>query len=133
MPHVLTLGLLGLVALARIAGAADAVDPARDTYVRYCGACHGPGGHGDGIAGSFMTPKPKDLTKIATENGGTFPFTQTMARIDGTNEVRAHGDPDMPVWGEVFRQRAGGDATRAAEVRGKLMLITQYLQSIQAK
>jgi hypothetical protein len=38
----------------------------------------------------------------------------------------------MPVWGEIFRQNAA-EPTRNVEVKGKLMLITQYLQSIQAK
>jgi len=125
-----------VVALAAVATAALAAEPAaspeRAAYLRYCGACHGPQGQGDGVAGSFMRPKPKDLTQIAKENGGTFPFTKTMAAIDGTKEVRAHGDPDMPVWGEIFRQGAA-EPTRNVEVKGKLMLITQYLQSIQAK
>jgi hypothetical protein len=27
-------------------------------YLRYCAAGHGPNGAGDGIAGTFLTPKP---------------------------------------------------------------------------
>ncbi len=85
-----------------------------------------------GRLGSLRT-RPKDLTQIAKENGGTFPFAKIVATIDGTNEVRAHGDPDMPVWGEVFSRSSASAITRRADVRGKLMLITQYVQSIQAK
>ena len=137
MRHSITTQLIhALLVAGSLAIVAHAKEPAanqgRDTYRRYCGACHGPKGEGDGVAGSLMTPKPSDLTQIAKQNGGTFPFTKTMAAIDGTNEIRAHGDPAMPVWGEIFHQRAA-EPTRNVEVRGKLMLITQYLQSIQAK
>ncbi|MGH7894397.1 MAG: c-type cytochrome [Candidatus Binatia bacterium] len=126
--HILL--VLLAVASARTASAADAGGPQRAMYLRYCGACHGPGGKGDGIAGSFMRPKPPDLTQIAKQSGGTFPLKKVMRYVDGTDDVRAHGDPDMPVWGEVFRDQSG-DATRRAEVQGKLLLITEYLQSIQ--
>jgi mono/diheme cytochrome c family protein len=102
-------------------------------YLRYCSACHGPAGKGDGIAGSFMTPKPADLTQIAAKHDGTFPFQAVMAYIDGTNDVRAHGDPTMPVWGETFRAASAWDMGRRVEVQGKLMLITDYVGSIQTK
>ena len=116
-----------------VSGAAAADTPDHATYLRYCGACHGPAGRGDGIAGSFMTPKPPDLTQIAKKHGGAFPFVKVMEYIDGTSEVRAHGDPAMPVWGEIFRDEAAWDNARRAAIRGKLLLITTYLQSIQAK
>lgn len=132
MRHLITLLVTIGIALAHTAGAADTATPARAMYLRYCGACHGPEGKGDGIAGSFMRPKPADLTQIAKRNGGSFPFMKVMRYVDGTEEMRAHGDPDMPVWGEVFRDEAGGDMSRRAEVRGKLLLVTEYLQSIQA-
>ncbi|MGZ8443641.1 MAG: hypothetical protein ACXW6K_06520 [Candidatus Binatia bacterium] len=31
-----------------------------------------------------------------------------MATIDGRPLVRAHGDRDMPVWGEIFRSEVEG-------------------------
>jgi mono/diheme cytochrome c family protein len=127
----LLLTLAAIFATTVIAEAGDA-PPGRHVYVQYCGACHGPNGHGDGIAGSFMTVKPSDLTKIAERHGGRFEVMRVLRYIDGTEEVRAHGDPDMPVWGEIFRSQAAWDQTRRAEVRGKLLLITEYLQSIQA-
>jgi uncharacterized lipoprotein YbaY len=39
----------------------------------------------------------------------------------------------MPVWGETFRAESAWDMGRRVEVQGKLMLITDYVQSIQAK
>jgi len=123
----------GLVAGATAAGAAEAEGPSKAMYQRYCGACHGPEGKGDGIAGTFMRPKPTDLTELAREHGGEFPFQHVMEIIDGRRTVRAHGDPVMPVWGEVLRDQATWDLNRRAEVQGKLLLITDYLRTIQAK
>jgi len=119
---------LGTTGTAR---AAEGESAAHNFYLRYCGACHGPEGRGDGVVSSLMTPHPADLTKIASKQGGQFSFTATMRAIDGTATLRAHGDPDMPVWGEVWREQAGATPIAQAEVRGKLMLITEYLRSIQ--
>lgn len=129
------IALLPLVAplLFTAPAAGEADDPGRALYLRYCGACHGPNGKGDGIAGTFMRPKPADLTQIAKKHKGEFPFQETMEIIDGRNTVRAHGDSDMPVWGEVFRDHPAWEMTRRAGVRGTLMLITEHLRSIQEK
>jgi mono/diheme cytochrome c family protein len=106
------------VALAAGALAAERARDGKAQYLRHCGACHGPAGKGDGIAGTYMRPKPTDLTAIARENGGKFPAERTMDVIDGRKTVRAHGDPDMPVWGGAISR----DTIRA---------ITEYLGSIQ--
>lgn len=127
-----TVGMLVLVMLAGVVPAA-AEDAGQALYVRYCGACHGPAGKGDGIAGTFMRPKPTDLTQIAKQHGGVFPFEETVQAIDGRKAVRAHGDPDMPVWGEIFRDHPTWEMSRRASVRGTIVLITEYLKSIQAK
>jgi hypothetical protein len=39
----------------------------------------------------------------------------------------------MPVWGETFRAASAWDMGRRVEVQGKLMLITDYVGSIQTK
>jgi mono/diheme cytochrome c family protein len=125
--------LAALLAAGPGAAAEQSSDPGRAMYLRYCGACHGPAGKGDGVAGSFMSPKPADLTKLAQKNGGTFPFQKVLAYVDGREDVRAHGDPAMPVWGETFHAEAAWGQRRRAEVQGKLMLITHYARSTQAK
>lgn len=129
-------GLIVLLVLAPALvsmAASGSDDPGRALYVRYCGACHGPNAKGDGIAGTFINPKPADLTQIAKKHGGTFSFEETVRVIDGRTTVRAHGDPDMPVWGELFRDNPAWEMTRRAGVRGTLVLITEYLQSVQEK
>ncbi len=40
----------------------DAWKKVADTYKNLCVICHGDKGHGDGIAGMALTPKPADLT-----------------------------------------------------------------------
>jgi mono/diheme cytochrome c family protein len=112
---------------------ADPGDPGKALYLRYCGACHGPDGKGDGVAGTFMRPKPTDLTRLAKDDKGQFPFARVMEVIDGRATVRAHGDPDMPVWGEVFARQSTWDMARQADVRGKLMVITDHIRAIQAQ
>jgi len=127
---------LAIAAVLALAGSVPAAGQeaaaAKAAYLKYCGACHGPGGKGDGIAGTFMRPKPTDLTQIAKRNGGRFPVEPTLRAIDGRDTVRAHGDPDMPVWGEIFKREAVSPSAHA-EVQGKLLLITKHLESIQEK
>jgi mono/diheme cytochrome c family protein len=129
-----TIALIGFAAISLFAcrvGAAEKVDPGKNLYRQYCGACHGSEGKGDGVVSGLMTPRPTDLTQIAQKNQGQFPFYRMFRVIDGRESVRAHGDPDMPVWGGLFARDAGGSMERETIVRGKLMLITEYLESIQ--
>ena len=109
----------------------SAEDPGKTLYRRYCASCHGVSAKGDGpLAGVLKTP-PTDLTRIARDAGGTFPFWETMRVIDGTRTVRAHGDSDMPVWGQIFRDESEWGLARRAEVQGKLTFLTDYIRSIQ--
>lgn len=100
-------------------------------YRRYCAACHGLSGRGDGVVSGFMRPHPADLTTLAARFGGRFPFLRVLRIIDGRETVRAHGDPDMPVWGEIFRAEAARLETARLETMGKLLAIVEYLRSIQ--
>jgi mono/diheme cytochrome c family protein len=101
-------------------------------YGRYCSACHGSDGRGTGIVSGLLNPKPADLTKLAKKAGGKFPFYEVMRIIDGRETVRAHGDPVMPVWGEMFARESGPPNERARLVaRGKVVEITEHLARIQ--
>src|SRR5262249_43786128 len=106
-------------------------------YVQYCGSCHGPDGKGNGVMASALQTKPGDLTQIAKKNGGEFPTVMIEDYIRGKRNVPAHGDPDMPVWGQIFREdaRVGSTTGRSAKsvARTKIAFITQYIKSIQEK
>ena len=131
------LGAALLLGGSRPVQAADARDANRLLYRRYCGACHGPNGKGDGLVGTLLQTKPTDLTEIAKKHGGDFPTAEIEMVIDGRTTVRAHGEPDMPVWGEILREQAAGSqpGTQSAneQARRKIAFITAYIKSIQEK
>ena len=115
------------------AAARSEVVAQREAFERYCATCHGVDGKGEGVMSGFLKKKPADLTQISKKNGGEFPFHRTMQFIDGTTDVRAHGDPDMPVWGEVFAHETRGSPSQQAEIRTKILQITEYVRSIQVE
>jgi mono/diheme cytochrome c family protein len=131
----ITVGL-ALAASATTSPGAD-VEAGRQQYRQYCGACHGPEARGDGVASSFMRPPPPDLTQLAKQHEGQFPMELVMRSIDGRAMPRAHGDPVMPVWGEVFSKELGDGEThpRGIErrVHERVFAITEYISSVQQK
>jgi mono/diheme cytochrome c family protein len=102
-------------------------------YLRYCSDCHGPIGKGDGIIADLMTPRPIDLTQLAKKAGGKFPFYEVVGKIDGRETIRAHGAPDMPVWGEAFEKEDEGLPNAQAVGRSKVILITTHIETLQQK
>ena len=107
--------------------------PQKATYLKYCSACHGAEGKGDGVVAQLMRPKPTDLTQIAKQHGGEFPTLRVMQLIDGRETVRAHGDSDMPVWGELLESPVGGVVGAEPSTRSIVMQITDHLRSIQSQ
>lgn len=55
--------------------------------------------------------------------------------IDGRAEVRAHGPRVMPVWGRAFQITGGDRYGPGGElmVKGRILSLTEYLESLQAK
>jgi mono/diheme cytochrome c family protein len=128
-----SLAAIGLLAAPAFAWSAETPEAARAakgkiTYGRYCVACHGAAGRGDGsLAGDLRVPVP-DLTTLATRSGGTFPAGRVGAIIAGGEVVRGHGTNDMPAWGDAFKKTQGTDEkTVQAAVRN----LTAYLKSLQ--
>jgi mono/diheme cytochrome c family protein len=102
----------------------------RALYVRYCSACHGSAGRGDGPVAAELRTTPADLTRIAARNDGVFPAAEVARTIDGRDDVRAHGTREMPVWGRRFGKDL--DESAAEEVvRGNISVLVDYLRSIQ--
>lgn len=117
--------------LAASVHAAEA-NPGRTAYLKYCSACHGPDGKGDGIVSGAMRPKPADLTLLAKNNGGKFPYMRVKDIIDGRKPIAAHGNSEMPVWGQILTEETASTQGEA-RVRAKVQQITNYLASIQVK
>jgi len=122
-----------LVFLPVLGWAAEVAAPNKTAYLKYCSACHGENGKGDGVVSGFMTPKATDLTQIAKQSGGHLSQSKLRQVIDGTTTVRAHGDSNMPVWGEVLRADSSAPLHEQAEVLGKQMLVSEYVESIQVQ
>ena len=109
----------------------DVATTGEQFYVTYCSACHGMEGRGDGPVAPALRAQPADLTQIAKRRGGRFPVAEISAYIDGRASVRAHGNREMPVWGERFGEAVGGGTLGEEVVRGNLLVLVEYLQSIQ--
>lgn len=77
---------------------AQVAEEGRATFLSLCAGCHGATAMGNGPLANLMTVTPPDLTELAARNGGEFPLTRVVQRIDGTTEVQAHGGP-MPTFG----------------------------------
>ncbi|MCB2125217.1 MAG: c-type cytochrome [Rhodobacteraceae bacterium] len=120
------------LAAAGIASAQDA-DVGAGLYADYCAACHGASGKGDGDMANLMTVPSPNLTLLSQGNDGEFPMLKVIHVIDGRTGVRAHGGA-MPVFGRVFASTEPGPNNpygSVLEVRGRVLSLAMYLESIQ--
>ena len=103
----------------------------QEMYVAYCAACHGKDGRGDGPAVKALKTPPPDLTALTKNNKGTFPEMHVYNAVSGDAAMpAAHGEKDMPVWGDLFMSRCGANPP-VAEVHQRLRNITKYVESLQ--
>jgi len=104
-------------------------DPGSQLFRSHCASCHGTDARGNGPLAEHLRHVPPDLTQFTKRNGGTFPGELVYRIIDG-RDVPAHGDRDMPVWGETFKAVAGSNA---AAVKARIDAVLRYLQGIQER
>jgi mono/diheme cytochrome c family protein len=83
-------------------------------YMAHCASCHGMEARGNGPEAPSLNPQPKDLTRLAAEEGGVFPVLRVVMRIDGREPLVAHGSP-MPVFGEFFDGEGAAVKTDAGQ------------------
>jgi mono/diheme cytochrome c family protein len=124
MPRML--GSLATTAFA-IALSAHGADLAEgiDLYKNHCAACHGAYGEGDGPAAPAMRTPVPSLRVLARRNGDVFPTDAVTAYIDGRDLKAAHGNREMPIWGDVFR---GPDQKKAGE---RIDSLVEFLKTMQ--
>jgi len=103
----------------------------RDYYLHYCASCHGFEAKGDGPVAPALAVKPADLTAIAKRRDGEFPMDELSSFIDGRKNLGAHGTREMPVWGEHLGRDFRDDPARDQAIRGQILMLLVYLQSIQ--
>jgi len=126
--------IAGVLALA-LPFAAPADEAGKIEYMNHCAACHGESGVGDGPLAELMTVPVPDLTQVSAQNDGVFPMLEMIQVVDGRTGIRGHGYP-MPVWGARFKSEVEGDIGAYASeivVRGRILSLAYYLESIQAE
>ncbi len=112
------------------AGAADG-DAGKELYLKYCSSCHGRDGKGSGPVTPYLKIKVPDLTLLRKRNKGVYPFARVMSSIDGSRAVPGHGEPSMPVWGEVFEKEVETGKYPILTSLYKVKAIAEYLSTIQ--
>jgi mono/diheme cytochrome c family protein len=114
---------------------AEIVAAGKREFHGHCAVCHGLGGKGKSVMTTLnlLTVKPADLTQLRKKNKGRFPFWQVYRIIEGREEVKGHGTPDMPIWGERFAEEEGGTLADETRAIGRILTIVHYLESIQEK
>jgi cbb3-type cytochrome c oxidase subunit III len=121
--------MLLLVSLACRVGFAAETQDGKLLYMQYCSACHGEQGHGNGPVSRYIAVKIPDLTLLKKTHRGVYPSDQVLSAIDGRRDVRAHGDRQMPVWGEVFSMEERKYPERSGGLKAKL--IADYVATLQ--
>jgi mono/diheme cytochrome c family protein len=106
----------------------------------YCSPCHGRDARGGGPVAADLKTEPPSLREIAKRRGGKFDEAEVKAYVDGRSMPRAHGTPEMPVWGSLFRYIAEVSDTLASDEAGienkaqeRITLLVKYLHTIQEK
>lgn len=107
-------------------------------YTNLCASCHGKSGIGNGPVASQLKTKPKDLTKLKQKMGDAFDTKVIKDRIDGRTMPRAHGIPEMPVWGEWFSIQSMSKGRLQDDQEGikkdiekNLEALTEYILTLQ--
>jgi mono/diheme cytochrome c family protein len=100
----------------------------QDSFQLYCAPCHGVSGRGDGPVASALRTRPSDLTRLAQRSGGAYPADRVRAFVVGDGRTPpAHGTPEMPVWGQMFRSFESD-----ARARERIANLVTYIESMQA-
>ena len=135
-PKVIAFLLIGAAELlcAALSGADEfSDDNGAQLYQRFCAACHGVRGFGDGPVAADLKVMVPDVTRIARRHGGVYPAEDVRRIIDGRSVHVAHGTRDMPVWGYEFRQAGATDTSGGKSADELVQRLVDYLRSIQVK
>lgn len=107
---------------------AQNIDVGRTEYQSSCAACHGIDGKGSGPVSKELKTPPADLTVLAKNNNGVFPYGMVYQVIDGRNStVVSHGTREMPIWGYRFTP------PQAFRFKDRILAVIDYLNRIQEK
>jgi len=115
-------------------------EPTANEFRNSCASCHGDDAKGAGwLTRLFKGIDPGDLTQLAENNDGQFPFDHVFQIIDGRAVVAAHGPREMPAWGDryLYKGQCGPECgpdemnQLRAQSRARILELVYYIQSIQ--
>ena len=107
------------------------VDSGKAFYMQYCSSCHGQDARGNGSVTPYLNVRVPDLTLIKDRNNGVYPLDKVISVIVGRRIVRAHGEREMPVWGEIFKSEQKKYSERTGLLKAKI--IAEYVGSLQRR
>jgi mono/diheme cytochrome c family protein len=122
--HDMTWSIKWLIVAVSIVGfgspASAQDDVGKLQYQVSCAACHGAGAKGDGPVSKELKTPPADLTVLAKNNNGVFPYDRVYQIIDGRHSTIAnHGTRKMPKHAHAFKAR--------------ILAVINYLKTVQEK
>jgi len=127
-----------LIGLSANAFADEKIDVGKREYESVCAVCHGISGKGDdGPLKSLLTTPVPNLTVLAKNNRGVFPFDRVYQIIDGRQEVKAHGPRDMPIWGSAFNNQSSlyfknyPPHDNESATRSRILALVEYVYRLQ--
>jgi mono/diheme cytochrome c family protein len=109
-------------------------------YQNFCAACHGTDARGNGPVAIELKTTPPSLRQLAARRSGVFDVNEIVKIIDGRDMPRAHGTPEMPIWGSLFRYVAEASGILSSDIedtekdaRRHILAVAKYLETIQEK
>jgi len=123
------LGLAVIMALAECT-TDEQVEPGQETYMSYCVTCHGSTAQGDGPLADDLPIRPANLTRLAAQNNGVFPYSEVMAQIygyPGQFHVMPEFGPLLAGSKVMWRDETGA----VVETPRALLELAQYLETMQ--
>ena len=129
------------------AAQAEDVDISKSKFQSSCASCHGTDAKGKGPVSDQLKIPPRDLTMLAKNNNGVFPINAVYETIYGSKTIPAHGNREMPIWGERFNPivnlphsvdpsywtMAGPEQSPEVVVRKRILAVIDYLSRVQQK
>ena len=139
--------MISLAAGFAAAAQAEDFDIAKSEFQSSCASCHGADAKGKGPVSDQLKIPPSDLTMLAKNNNGVFPKDAVYETIYGSKTFSAHGNREMPIWGERFSPivtlphavdpsywtMAGPEQNPEVVVRKRILAVIDYLIRVQQK
>lgn len=130
--------IAGVLTGVSVSAAGENLDVGKREYQAACAVCHGMSGKGDdGPLKPYLVKPVPNLTVLAANNNGVFPFDRVFQIIDGRQEVKSHGPRDMPVWGNAFSNQTSlyfenyPAQDKESATRSRILALTEYLYRLQ--